>query len=442
MSIRMVTKIPNVIVGYHGTNMKKLLALITLFASGLAGQEMPRTAPEEVGMSAERLARIDEVLEKTIARKDLAGAVTIIARQGKIAHVGTYGMANVEDSQPMKPDTLFRIASMSKAITSVAVMMLYEEGKFMLGEPVGKYLPEWKSVSVLPGPEASNNYRVPAKRPITIRHLLTHTSGLTYHWNAKLGELYDSYDMPHGLGGPSQLDLAEASRQLAQLPLLFHPGDRYEYGLSIDVLGRLVEVTSGQTLDEFLRERIFEPLGMKDTHFYLPAGKEKRMAAVYTKEKDGTLKRQQGDVPVGDGQADVNYPYQGPKRYFSGGGGLSSTAIDYARFAQMILNKGELDGKRLLSPTTVKLMTMDHVQKITKDRDAPSFGLGFYIENSELGFRELTSDGTHGWAGFWYTLFFISPEEDMIGIFMAQQYPASTNVSQQFMVLAHQAIVE
>jgi CubicO group peptidase (beta-lactamase class C family) len=296
---------------------------------------------------------------------------------------------------------------------------------------------------VLPPADATNNYRVPAERPITVRHLLTHTSGLTYHWNLKLGELYNAYDIPHGLGGPSQLDLPEASRALAQLPLLFHPGDRYEYGLSIDVLGRLVEVASGQTLDEFFRSRIFEPLGMRDTHFYLPDGKEERMSAVYTVDEAGALKHQGGDVSAGDVEGDVHYPYRGLKKYFSGGGGLSSTAVDYARFAQMILNQGELDGQRLLSSTTVNLMTMDHVRKITRDENAPSFGLGFYVENTEDGFAELTSEGTHGWGGFWYTQFFVSPAEEMIGVFMAQLYPpGDLKVNQQFKVLAHQAIID
>ncbi len=423
--------------------MRKLLFLVAIFAVYISAQTMPRSAPEEAGLSAERLAHIDEVLQGHIDGKEIAGAVTLIARKGKVAHLGTHGMADIEAGRKMTPDTIFRIASMTKPITSVAVMMLYEEGRFMLGDPVSKYLPEWKDMYVLPPPEATNNYRVPAKRPITVRHLLTHTSGLTYQWNQALGGLYNAYDIPHGLGGPSQLNLAEASRALAKLPLLFHPGERYEYGLSIDVLGRLVEVASGQTLDEFFKSRIFEPLGMTDTHFYLPDGKEQRMAAVYTQGKDGTLKRQDDEVSAGDVQGDVHYPYRGPKKYFSGGGGLSSTAVDYARFAQMILNKGELGGRRLLSPTTIELMTIDHVRKITGDEGAPSFGLGFFVETAEDGFSELTSEGTHGWGGFWYTQFFVSPEEEMIGVFMAQLYPpGDLKVNQKFKVLAHQAIVD
>jgi len=417
------------------------LVLAILLASA-AAQILPRVQPEKVGLSSERLARIDALVESHIAKGDLAGAVTLVARHGKIAHLGVYGMADREADRPMKEDTIFRIASMTKPITSVAVMMLYEEGKFLLSDPVSKYLPEFAHMTVLPPGTPRGSTPVPAKRPITIRHLLTHTAGFTYHWNPRIGPLYNAYGIPHGLG-PTPYTLAEAMKLLAKIPLVNHPGEQWEYGLSIDVLGRLVEVTSGMSLDEFLRRRIFDPLGMKDTHFYLPQEKVARLAAVYGKNKEGKLVRVKNDeVHAGEASGSTDYPYAGPKKYYSGGGGLCSTALDYARFAQMILNKGRLGDARLLGPKTVEFMTMDHLGHIVKDPPL-AFGLGFAIDTTERGFTELTSEGAHGWGGFWYTEFFISPETDMIGVFMAQVYPSNgLTVKQKLKVLAHQAIVE
>ncbi len=420
----------------------RALILLFLVLAPAAAQVLPRVPPEKAGFSPDRLARIDALVERHISAGDLAGAVTLIARHGRIAHLGVYGMADREAGRPMKEDTIFRIASMTKPITSVAVMMLYEEGKFLLSDPVSNYLPEFAHMKVLPPDAPRGSTPVPAKRPITIRHLLTHTAGFTYHWNPRIGPLYNAYGIPHGLG-PTPYTLAEAMKLLAKIPLVNHPGEQWEYGLSIDVLGRLVEVTSRMSLDEFFRRRIFEPLGMKDTHFYLPEEKVARLAAVYGKDKEGKLVRvNDEEVRAGEASGSTDYPYAGPKKYFSGGGGLSSTALDYARFAQMILDKGRLGSVRLLSPKTVELMTMDHLGHIVKDPPL-AFGLGFYIDTTERGFTELTSEGTHGWGGFWYTEFFISPETDMIGVFLAQVYPSNgLTVKQKLKVLAHQALVE
>ncbi len=419
-----------------------VLVVAWLAALPAIAQVLPKTEPAEVGLSAERLGRLDALIERDIAKKQIAGTVTIIARHGKIAHFAAHGMADIENGKPMREDTIFRIASMSKAITSTAVMMLYEEGKFLLSDPVSKYLPEFSDMMVLPAAGAPNNNRVPARHPITIRNLLTHTSGLTYQWNQRLGPLYNSYHIPHGLG-PTDFTLADFTRELAKLPLLFQPGERYEYGLSVDVLGRLVEVTSGRRFDQFLRERIFDPLGMKDTYFYLPDEKVSRLAVVYGRDGDKLERHEPEDkIQVGDAVGSTGYPFSGPKKFFSGGAGLSSTAPDYARFAQMILNKGELGGKRLLSPTTVKLMTMDHVGHIVANPPI-AFGLGFSVDLAENGFDELTSEGTAGWSGFWYTEFFLSPSEDMIGVFMSQLSPSGDlTLNDQFKVMAHQAIVD
>ena len=426
---------------FRGLLLVGLLATLSTMALA-AADGMPRAKPEEVGLSAERLARIDRVMEEHVKAGKIAGAVTLVARRGKIAHVGAYGLADIEAGKPMAENTIFRIASMTKPLTSTAVMMLYEEGKFLLTDPVGKYLPEFQEMTVI-GPQGTGiGQPVAAKNQITIRHLLTHPAGFTYHWNETLGPMYAYYGVPHGLG-PTPMTLAEATKALARVPLLFEPGERYEYGLSIDVLGRLVEVVSGMSFDEFLARRLFAPLGMQDTHFWLPPEKTARLAAVYSPKKGGGLEKAP-EVVVEDEKVPftTSYPYKGTSKFLSGGGGLSSTTLDYARFAQMILDKGEWNGARLLSPKTVELMTMDHAGWIT-DKAPLAFGYGFSVVTTEHGTAELGSIGDHGWGGYWYTKFFIDPREAMVGVFMCQLHPAGgLRLNDLFGVLARQAIVE
>ncbi|OHB68517.1 MAG: hypothetical protein A2Y77_08600 [Planctomycetes bacterium RBG_13_62_9] len=341
----------------------------------------------------------------------------------------------------MNPGAIFRIASMSKPITSVAVMMLYEEGCFRLSDPVSNLIPEFKDAKVLAsGGDGTQEQLVPARRPITIRHLLTHTSGLTYHWDTRVGAKYQEAGITHGLLQDEDL-LADDMKKLAQLPLVHQPGEAWNYGLSTDVLGRVVEVASGMPFDEFLRKRIFEPLRMNDTCFYLSKDKVSRLTAVYGPDPTGSLTRL-GDGVLGEGamRISVTYPYEGPRKYCSGGGGLCSTIQDYARFCQMLLNGGELDGARLLSPKTVELMTADHVGELNRDS---GFGLGFGITRSLREAGDLTSVGAYRWGGFWYTTFFIDPAEKMVGVCMAQLYPSGkATLNAQFESLAHQAIVD
>lgn len=415
--------------------------LLFLLISVAWAESLEVVAPEEVGLASERLARIDAVIEDHIAKREIAGAVALVARRGSIAHLKAYGMRDVEAKRPMRTDTLFRIASMTKPVTSVAVMLLYEEGKFLLSDPVSRYLPEFADMKVLPREDAAGAAPQPARGPITIRHLLTHTAGLTYHWNKRLGMALKEAGVPHGLM-EEEGTLREKMKILATLPLVNHPGERYEYGLSTDVLGALVEAVSGMTLEEFFRKRIFEPLGMEDTRFFLPEDQVSRLAVVYQREPNGPIRR----APEGpiSGEAglvySVSYPYRGPKRYFSGGAGLVSTVVDYARFAQMLLNGGELDGVRLLSPKTVELMTTNHLGAVEA---APGFGLGFGIIRDERDLRELASIGRYGWGGFFYTDFFIDPQEELIGVFMAQLHPnGNLRLHEKFRVLATQAIIE
>jgi CubicO group peptidase (beta-lactamase class C family) len=378
-------------------------------------------------------------MRKHVDDRRLAGAVALVARGGKVAYLESVGMQDAEHGIKMRPNTIFRIASMTKPITSVAVMMLYEEGHFRLHEPISKFIPEFKDPVVL-ADESSDEETVPAKRQITIHHLLTHTSGLTNFGDRRLAARYRKAGITNGITHDEDL-LGDDMPKLAKLPLAHHPGEAYTYGLSYDVLGRLVEVVSGMSLDEFFRTRIFEPLGMEDTYFYLLEDKVSRLAAAYAPDSDDGLKRLTDEI-LGKGTMGytVTYPYQGPKRYFSGGGGLCSTVPDYARFAQMLLNGGELDGVRLLSHKTVELMTTDHVGEL---RRGLGWGLGFSVKRTMKEAGELGSVGTFGWWGFWYTIFFVDPQEKMVGICMAQLHPfGGADLCAKFRPLACQAIVD
>ena len=403
--------------------------------------EFPMAEPEAVGLSIERLSRIGKAMEAHVAEKKIAGGVVLLARHGKIAHLGVYGMMDVEAGKPMTPDAIFRIASMTKPITSVAVMMLYEEGHFRLNEPVSKFIPAFKEMTVMP-PESDKDSTkpVPATRQITIWNLLTHTSGLTYHWNERLGPQYADANITHGLL-QDESTLAEKMKVLATIPLLHQPGAGNEYGLSIDVLGYLVEIVSGMSLDAFFSERIFKPLGMEDTHFFLPEAKRERIATVYERTKDGPIKRKSQEPTVeGSLIYSADYPYNGPRTYFSGGGGLVSTASDYARFSQMMLNGGKFNGVRLLSRKTVELMTVNQLADMDVDY---GFGLGFSVVRGESDLNEVGSVGTFGWSGFFFTNFFIDPQEQMIGIFMCQLHPSGgLDLGEKIRILCYQAIAD
>ena len=397
--------------------------------------------PEAVGLSTERLSRIDKVMEAYVEQQKIAGGVTLIARHGKIAHLGTYGMMDVEAGKPMTPDTIFRIASMTKPITSVAVMMLYEEGHFRLHEPVSKFIPAFKEMHVLPPEDAEDSASpVPATQQITIWNLLTHTSGLTYHWNERLGPQYNDAGITHGLL-QDESTLAEKMKVLATIPLLHQPGARVEYGLSIDVLGHLVEVVSGMPLNQFFSQRIFKPLGMTDTHFFIPEAKRERLATVYERTGDGPIMRKPQEPTVnGSLIYSTDYPYNGPKTYFSGGAGLVSTASDYARFAQMMLNGGELDGVRLLSRKTVELMTTDRLAKMDVNY---GFGFGFGVLRNESDLWDIGSVGAYSGGGFFFTSFFIDPQEQMLGIFMCQLHPTGgLDLGDRIRILSYQAIAD
>jgi CubicO group peptidase (beta-lactamase class C family) len=423
-----------------GPNRKQILVLLGFLAfCGLAfAQAGPAAQPESVGLSSDRLERIATTVQRNIDDQRIAGAVTLVVRHGKVAWFKAQGMSDRESGKPMTTDAMFRICSMTKPITSVVAMILYEEGKFLLDDPVSKYLPEFKNPKVLVKPASGEPYTIPATKEITIRDLMRHTSGMTYGWNADLGPMYEQANVASGLL-EYEGTIGDSVKRLAGLPLLFNPGDRFEYSLGVDVLGRLVEVLSGKLLDEFFRERIFKPLGMNDTHFFVPDNKLGRLAAAYTYYPEKGLRRFP-DSPIREGSFvySAGYPYHGPRKLFSGGAGLVSTAMDYAAFCQMMLEEGQVGQVRLLSRKTVELMTHDQLGKIGPDQ---GFGLGFGVEGIKSPLEELGSPGAYAWGGFFYTAFSIDPQEQMIVVFMAQLHPTGgLTLDRQVHELAYQAI--
>jgi CubicO group peptidase (beta-lactamase class C family) len=382
-------------------------------------------------------------LDSAVSEGRVAGAVALVARGNEILSFDAVGMADREAGTPMKKDTLFRIASMTKPVTSVAVMMLFDEGKLTLEDPASKFLPELGSLRVLKGDGSRDT--VDAAREITVRDLLTHTSGIIYEFIAiePLATMYGEAGISNGLI-ETDGTIADFVKELGELPLLHQPSERWTYGQSTDVLGRLVEVVSGQGLDAFLRDRIFLPLGMKDTSFFPPEDQKGRMAVVYDwSEAEGLRRLPDEPIVQGHLKYSTTFHFKGPRTFFSGGGGLASTVPDYLRFAQMLRNGGELDSVRILKPETLALMTQNHIGdlKMGLDLGLPDplrFGLGFSVKTvaDEQGGR-----GTFGWAGFYHTLFWIDPENDLIGIFMSQlRLPEGKDLQGEFQRAVYEAL--
>lgn len=414
--------------------MKAIAAVLLIGCAGLAAT-LPKSAPEEVGISSARLKRVNALVQRYIDKGDIAGAVSLVARKGRIAYFESQGVADLESKQAMKGDAIFRMASMTKPVTSLAVMMLQEEGLFLLDDPISKFLPEFKNPKVAianaPNERHEGGYRlVPADRPITIRHLLTHTAGLA---SGTGGPTVDALKKLNATRKPEDL-LENYIRQLAELPLNFQPGTAWEYGPATDVLGRLVEVVSGQPLDQFFRARILDPLAMKDTWFYLPSNLTPRLATAYVKQGAGLQKL------TALAQANPN------GKFLSGAGGLAGTAEDYFRFCQMLLNGGQLDGTRLVSRKTIESMTANHIGKLPLWQDAYrgyGFGLGFRVREDVGESATLGSVGEYGWGGAYGTYFWIDPKEQLIGILMIQLMPyAHLNIRPEFQNAVTQAIID
>jgi CubicO group peptidase (beta-lactamase class C family) len=393
---------------------------------------------EDAGMSAERLKRIQPMIQAHIDGKDFSGAVTLIARKGKVVHFEAHGLADVEGKKPFRTDTLFRLASMTKPVTAVSILMLVEEGKLVLSDPISKFVPEYKDPKVavwnLPSdPAGAGLHLVPAAREITVRDLLTHTSGLANGFEGPAGEYVRHANLPAG----GSLD--ERVKRAAKLPLNFQPGTQWEYSPStgFDTLGRIVELLSGMTLDQFFKTRIFDPLGMKDTFFTVPASRVADLATPYTRNETGLVRPQ--------APAAARAESSGP--YFSGAGGLSGSAADYLAFSQMLLNGGKLDGVRLLGRKTVELMTSDAIGTLDLGNYAGDqvlkgygFGLGVRVRRSTGDNGWMGSPGDFGWAGALGTYFWIDPKEQLIGIVMIQT--RNTKLRMEYPNLVYQALVD
>ena len=409
------------------------LGLCGLVATSVSAQGLPLAVPEEVGLSSERLMRIGEVFQDYVDEGRIVGAVGMVLRHGKLAYVDAWGMRDMAAGDTMEEDDIFKICSMSKPVTSVAVMALYEEGHFFLGDPIGRYLPELANLQVANLAEASSGEEIPtvrARRPITIHDLLRHTSGFTYGdlSNTVVDGVYREQEILY------QPTLEDMVARLGEIPLVYQPGTQWHYSVSADVLGRLVEVLSGQTFDAFLRERIFGPLGMADTGFLVPDSKRDRVAPTYGHSGP--------DLTLGPGDTSICAL---PPTLFSGGAGLVSTAQDYARFAQMLLNGGELDGARILGRKTIELMTVDHLEEgMPTGFLSPgwSFGLGFTVK-TEAGMDGMPSSvGEYNWIGIQGTSFWVDPEEDLVGVFMVQIRPnRDITFRDQFKRLVYQALI-
>jgi CubicO group peptidase (beta-lactamase class C family) len=415
------------------------MQIISQTKSAKKSPVLTEAAPETVGVSSARLSRIDQVCNDAIQNGDIPGIVALMVRNGKIVHWKAYGMADNQSGKVLKRDDIFRIASQSKAITATAVMMLWEEGKFRLDDPISKYIPEFKNAQVL----KSFNYAdttwtgEPVKTEITIRHLLTHTSGIGYgviDGDERFKLLYKKAGVTD-LFTSEKITIEESVKKLAKLPLHHQPGEKFTYSEGLDVLGYFIEVVSGMSFDAFLRSHIFDPLGMNDTRFYLPDEKAGRLVSVQQKV-DGNWTK----YPVTF--YDTDYPVKGAKSFYSGGAGLSSTAKDYATFLQMYLNGGEYNGVRLLSRTTIEVIMSNQIGNIWGESPDNVYGLAFGVVTNKGAAKGGTgSEGTFDWGGYFNTQYFADPKEKIIGILMKQtQGNVKDNTGWKFRQLTGQTI--
>ncbi len=399
-------------------------------------------SPESVGMSSERLARIAPVMNDFVRDNQLPGILTLIQRRGQIVHRGSFGLMDIEAGKPMRDDALFRLYSMTKPVVSVALMLLYEEGRFGLSDPISRFIPAFKDTKVYAGSPRGGMKLVEQEQPINFHHLLTHTAGLSYgsYFDSPVEDLYRR-------SFPAQFDrnlpLKNIIDRIAALPLLFQPGTQWRYSCATDVVGYAVEVIADMPLGDFLRQRIFEPLGMTDTDFYVPAAKTSRLAQIYGSNAlyDPYVISPEKLMMIGD----VTTPTQSP----AGGAGLISTQADYLRFCNFLLSDGAYDGGRLISRRTLAMMTADHIADALKPLNmlpfetSYGFGLGFRVATGLGKVRTLTSVGEYGWSGAAKTYFWIDPAEDMIGMMMTQILPTDDYpVNERFRILAYQAIAD
>lgn len=413
------------------------LLLLVLIMTSVQSQDLVSSKPEDLGFSSERLQRLTSVYQAYARDKMMAGSVILIMRHGKVAYFNSFGQQDIEANIQMKNDAIFRIASQSKALISVGIMILQEEGKLMISDPVSKYIPEFAETTVAQPRQGGGYDVVKAKRAITLRDLLTHTAGIGYGWGLA-GDKWKEAGIQGWYFANRDEPIGATVARMAKLPMEAHPGEKFVYGYNTDILGVVIEKASGKSLEEFITSRILVPLGMKDTHFYLPQEKAKRLAVVYSAFPDKPLERapEPGEM-VGQG-AYVN----GPRKSFSGGAGLLSTASDYARFLQMMLNKGTYNGHRILSPSTVELMTVNHLDKIPYNA-GEGFGLGFST-CEDLGARGIPgSEGEFGWGGAYGSKYWVDPKLDLVVVYFKQLTPTNgLDDREKLRTLIYQAIVK
>ncbi len=407
--------------------------IVAIAAAPTAQNPAPRAAAaSKAGLAPERVARIDRALQQYVDDNRIAGIVALVLRDGQPVYEKAVGWSDKEAGRRMTTDTIFRIASQTKAITSTAILSLVEEGKLTINDPVSRMIPQFAKTTVAAGGSV-----VPAKRPITIRDLLTHTAGISYGTEPAIASQYEGKGLGPAAGfgwytADKDEPVCSTMERLATLPFVAQPGEQWVYGYNTDILGCVVERASGMPLDAFIKTRITEPLRMTDTQFFLPAAQRNRLAAVYASGDDGLIKRAP-DGPRGQG----NY-IDGPRRSFAGGAGLLSTARDYSRFLEMIRRGGELDGVRILAPRTVKLMTTNQVGTL-HSATGLGFGLGFETTD-RYGANGMDSEGAFGWAGAYGTIYRIDPEARLVIVMMIQLLPNTTDIRTVYPTLVYQAI--
>ena len=425
----------------QGVKPPRLVLLLFFVSAPILGQGLPHGSPAEFGFSRERLNRVDRIIQEYVDAGRIPGAISLVARGGTVIYRESFGWNRVEARTPMAPDVIFRLASMSKPITNVGVMVLHEQGRLLLSDPVSKYIPEFAGSRVAV-PQSGGGYDIVAgKRAINVRDLLAHTAGISYG-DGIAKTLYEEADVGGwSLGGRDE-SIGQFVKRLATLPFDAHPGEAWVYGYGTDVLGHLIEIVSGLSLADFLAKHLFDPLGMVDTHFFLPPAKVQRFTPVYRSTKSGGFKLHE--------ETSASEYVLSPRRCYSGGAGIQSTTGDYSRFLQMLLNEGELEGVRILSSAAVKLMTANHAGDLYPTEYSSSissgergFGLGFWITEDLGGSGQLGTVGSYGWEGAYYTTFWVDPAEDLFAFFMTHLLPNSKiDLHGKFNALVYQAMVE
>ena len=405
----------------RSTSSALLLAFSVLLTLGVvaidAVYELDAESPEAARVSSERLERLDSAMQDYVDRDRLAGAVVLVARKGQVVYHKAFGKRDIESDAAMTTDAIFRIASQSKALVSAGVMILQEQGKLLISDRLAAHIPEFASTTVAVENDEGAYDLEPSRRPILLRDLLTHTAGISYG-NGTARDRWAAAGIQGWYFADREEPVGDTVARMAALPFEAHPGERWVYGYNTDILGAVIERASGQSLDEFLKEHLLEPLDMRDTHFYLPESKADRLTTVYSASANGLERAPDPGHMVGQG-----HYLNGPRVSFSGGAGLLSTARDYARFLQMMLNGGTLDGRRVLSRKTVELMTTDHLDGIDF-RPGQGFGLGFYVVK-DVGARGVPgSVGEFGWGGAYHSTYWVDPAEELVVAYMTQLRPA------------------